>query len=200
MHVVTVLTSLLYVSQVAASCVLARFFVILECRPEAAARLLFSVVRRYPKAASGSLQLRLLFEQRSDMNFACLTEDVKLRRQQGSWPGQRGFTVSSGLDHACSATGQRAPIAAGPRSGLTDGHVSGLPEMTPETAQRLAALLAPHLVAMRAVTAGTRYEACEAAGGAPGPGQAPGPGISPATTIFIAGMLELTAGAALPAG
>jgi hypothetical protein len=32
---------------------------------------------------------------------------------------------------------------------------SALPPMTPETARQLAALLAPHLVAMRAVTAGT---------------------------------------------
>ncbi len=29
--------------------------------------------------------------------------------------------------------------------------------MTPETARRLAAILAPHLAAMRAVTAGTQY-------------------------------------------
>jgi hypothetical protein len=71
---------------------------------------------------------------------------------------------------------------------------SGLADMTPETARWLAAELAPHLVAMRVVTAGTRYEACEAAGGMPGTGQPPRPRISPATKIFIAGMLELIDG------
>jgi hypothetical protein len=50
---------------------------------------------------------------------------------------------------------------------------SALPPMTPETARQLAALLAPHLVAMRAVTAGTPYESCD-----------------PATKIFIVGMLD----------
>jgi hypothetical protein len=56
--------------------------------------------------------------------------------------------------------------------------------LTPELARRLAAELAPHLLAMRAVTAGTRY--AEA-----GPGQSgTGPGVSPATKIFIAGMLD----------
>jgi hypothetical protein len=65
--------------------------------------------------------------------------------------------------------------------------------MTPETARRLAAILAPHLVAMRAVTAGTPYADCgqdqardEGLSGSPGVG----PQISPATRIFIAGMLE----------
>jgi hypothetical protein len=55
---------------------------------------------------------------------------------------------------------------------------SALPPMTPETARRLATILAPHLVAMRAVTAGTPYEGCAE-------GQA-----DPATKIFIAGMLD----------
>jgi hypothetical protein len=62
--------------------------------------------------------------------------------------------------------------------------------MTPETARRLAAILAPHLAAMRAVTAGTRYARC-------GEDEACDDGlsaslarISPATKIFIAGMLE----------
>jgi hypothetical protein len=50
---------------------------------------------------------------------------------------------------------------------------SALPPMTPETARRLAAILAPHLTAMRAVTAGTPYEDCD-----------------PASTIFVAGMLD----------
>jgi hypothetical protein len=60
------------------------------------------------------------------------------------------------------------------------------PPLTPETARRLAALLAPHLVAMRAVMAGTRY--ADPGAGSPGPGA--GSVISPATTIFIAGMLD----------
>jgi hypothetical protein len=57
-----------------------------------------------------------------------------------------------------------------------------LPDMTPETAQQLAAMLAPHLLAMRAVTAGTRYEASA--------GVESAAGVSPATKIFIAGMLQ----------
>jgi hypothetical protein len=66
-----------------------------------------------------------------------------------------------------------------------------LPAMTPETARRLAAILAPHLVAMRAVTAGTRYAGCgrdEARGDGVSAQQEPP--VSPATKIFIAGMLE----------
>jgi hypothetical protein len=65
---------------------------------------------------------------------------------------------------------------------MTAGSESAL---TPELARRLAAELAPHLLAMRAVTAGTRYTEA-------GVGAAPGaePDISPATRIFIAGMLE----------
>ncbi len=50
---------------------------------------------------------------------------------------------------------------------------SALPPMTPETALQLAAILAPHLTAMRAVTAGTAYEECD-----------------PASKIFVAGMLD----------
>ncbi len=63
--------------------------------------------------------------------------------------------------------------------------------MTPETARRLAAILAPHLVAMRAVTAGTRYAGL-AGDAARGDmlSASPAPQISPATKIFIAGMLE----------
>jgi hypothetical protein len=53
--------------------------------------------------------------------------------------------------------------------------------LTPEAARDLAALLAPHLRAMRAVLAGTRV-ADEGAGAAPA--------ISPATTIFMTGMLD----------
>ncbi|HXW86760.1 MAG TPA: hypothetical protein VEJ42_00730 [Streptosporangiaceae bacterium] len=58
--------------------------------------------------------------------------------------------------------------------------------LTPELARRLAAELAPHLVAMRAVTAGTRY----AGAGAGAPDPSADPAVSPATRIFIAGMLE----------
>jgi hypothetical protein len=54
-------------------------------------------------------------------------------------------------------------------------------ELTPEKARELAAALAEHMVAMRAVTAGTQYAAQT------GPGLRP---ISPATEIFLAGMLE----------
>jgi len=64
--------------------------------------------------------------------------------------------------------------------------------MTPETARRLAAILAPHLAAMRAVTAGTRY-ACggeDEVGQDVSPSLARVPRVSPATKIFIAGMLE----------
>jgi hypothetical protein len=50
---------------------------------------------------------------------------------------------------------------------------SALPPMTPETARQLATILAPHLTAMRAVTAGTPYEDCD-----------------PASKIFVAGMLD----------
>jgi hypothetical protein len=56
--------------------------------------------------------------------------------------------------------------------------------LTPEQARRLAAELAPHLLAMRAVTAGTQY-----AESGPGP-SGTGPAVSPATKIFIAGMLD----------
>ncbi len=56
--------------------------------------------------------------------------------------------------------------------------------LTPEQARRLAVELAPHLLAMRAVTAGTQY--AEAGTGAPGGS----PAVSPATKIFIAGMLD----------
>jgi hypothetical protein len=60
-----------------------------------------------------------------------------------------------------------------------------LPPMTAESARRLAALLAPHLMAMRVVTAGTPYGAhTEPAT------SAKLPPASAATRIFIAGMLE----------
>jgi hypothetical protein len=76
------------------------------------------------------------------------------------------------------------------------------PPLTAEAARQLAAILAPHLMAMRAVTAGTPYGACsggepEAAEPATGDPAAPSaasvaqlPPASPATRIFIAGMLE----------
>jgi hypothetical protein len=62
-----------------------------------------------------------------------------------------------------------------------------LPPLTAEAARRLAATLAPHLLAMRAVTAGTRYGAGEDAGSR---SAAQRPQASAATKIFIAGMLE----------
>ncbi len=63
--------------------------------------------------------------------------------------------------------------------------------LTPEQARRLAVELAPHLLAMRAVTAGTQYaeagtQYAEAGTDAPGGS----PAVSPATKIFIAGMLD----------
>ncbi len=72
-----------------------------------------------------------------------------------------------------------------------------LPPLTPETARRLAAVLAPHLVAMRAVTAGTQYADSGGDGGDFGGGGDFGDHgggarrpVSPATKIFIAGMLQ----------
>jgi hypothetical protein len=76
------------------------------------------------------------------------------------------------------------------------------PQMTAEAARRLAAILAPHLMAMRAVTAGTPYGACAGADPAVGDPAAGDPAAvssaaaallppaSAATRIFIAGMLE----------
>jgi hypothetical protein len=71
------------------------------------------------------------------------------------------------------------------------------PPMTAEAARRLAAILAPHVMAIRAVTAGTRYGACagsDLAAGDPDATGAPAvaqlPPASAATRIFIAGMLE----------
>jgi hypothetical protein len=66
---------------------------------------------------------------------------------------------------------------------MTAGSESAL---TPELARRLAAELAPHLLAMRAVTAGTPY----AGPAADAPGAGLDPAVSPATRIFIAGMLD----------
>jgi len=76
------------------------------------------------------------------------------------------------------------------------GEADQLPPMTAEAAQRLAALLAPHLLAMRAVTAGTQYGAPAGADADPAArpaGTGPAaltPPASAATRIFIAGMLE----------
>jgi hypothetical protein len=57
--------------------------------------------------------------------------------------------------------------------------------LTPELARRLAAELAPHLRAMRAITAGTPYEAAAGVSAAHSAST-----VSPATQIFIAGMLD----------
>ena len=53
--------------------------------------------------------------------------------------------------------------------------------LTPEAARGLAALLAPHLRAMRAVMAGT---------GCADEGTGASPAVSAATTIFMTGMLD----------
>jgi hypothetical protein len=65
-----------------------------------------------------------------------------------------------------------------------------LSPMTPEAARRLAAILAPHLVAMRAVTAGTRYAESDASAPDDVLGGRSAPPVSTATKIFIAGMLQ----------
>ena len=64
---------------------------------------------------------------------------------------------------------------------MTADTTAPLAPLTPETARELAALLAPHLRAMRAVIADTPYA---------DEGMGAGPVISPATTIFITGMLD----------
>jgi hypothetical protein len=98
--------------------------------------------------------------------------------------GQQGIGLDTGLVMMteCDQTAKTAEDHD--QSGLNAA--GDLPQMTPETARRMAAILAPHLVAMRAVTSGTRYagegdEVCD--GG-------PVPSVSPAIKIFIAGMLE----------
>jgi hypothetical protein len=68
--------------------------------------------------------------------------------------------------------------------------IADLPPLTPETARRLAAILAPHLVAMRAVTAGTRYAESGDNAGDDTLSARSAPPMSPATAIFIAGMLQ----------
>jgi hypothetical protein len=74
--------------------------------------------------------------------------------------------MTIGLDQA------PAPVAEAPGQ---------LPELTPEKARALATVLAEHMLAMRAVTAGTQYEAQAGQGLQP---------LSPATEIFLAGMLD----------
>ncbi len=66
--------------------------------------------------------------------------------------------------------------------------------MTPETARRLAAVLAPHLVAMRAVTVGTSYADSGGNGSDDVLGGVPASCVSPAVNIFIAGMLQRISG------
>jgi hypothetical protein len=56
--------------------------------------------------------------------------------------------------------------------------------LTPDAARGLAAILAPHLRAMRVIAAGTPYA-----------GTGASTAVSPATEIFIAGMLhQISAG------
>jgi hypothetical protein len=92
--------------------------------------------------------------------------------------------MNSECDHARPAAAEHDQPRPDPACDLS--------AMTPETARRLAAILAPHLMALRAVTAGTRYGAatrlaapCDQA--VIGTAEPP---VSPATVIFIAGMLE----------
>ncbi len=108
---------------------------------------------------------------------ACLAEARSLGYQD------RGHGMASGIGYA-QATEQGQ--ANEPRQAA--GQADQAPPMTAEAARRLAALLAPHLLAMRAVTAGTRFGACA------GPAAASAPPASPATRIFIAGMLERISG------
>lgn len=61
--------------------------------------------------------------------------------------------------------------------------------LTPDTARGLAADLAPHLRAMRALIAGTAYARADTFAGVD---------VSPATRIFIAGMLERMSAASWP--
>jgi hypothetical protein len=119
-----------------------------------------------------------------------------------------GLIMTTGLDQAHAEERDQAGLDP----------VSDLPPMTPETARRLATILAPHFVAMRAITAGTRYEdsadimtrdtaagntsardaaagnttACDATAcdDVLGGHLATGVQMSPATKIFIAGMLD----------
>lgn len=63
--------------------------------------------------------------------------------------------------------------------------------LTPDTARGLAADLAPHLRAMRALIAGTAYARADTFAGVD---------VSPATRIFIAGMLERMSAASCDAG
>jgi hypothetical protein len=80
--------------------------------------------------------------------------------------------MTTAIDHPSVQPGDPAEIC-------TAGE---LLDLTPEAAKQLAAILAPHLLAMRAVTAGTRYENSA--------GIESAAGVSPATKIFIAGMLQ----------
>jgi hypothetical protein len=85
--------------------------------------------------------------------------------------------MTAAIDHPQTTVGELHQPAAGQAGGLLD--------LTPEAACRLAARLAPHLLAMRAVTAGTSYE--HSAGSEVDDETQP---VSPAIKIFIAGMLE----------
>jgi hypothetical protein len=80
--------------------------------------------------------------------------------------------MTIGLDQPTAASAAEETVAAA---------AGQLAELTPEKARELAAILAEHMMAMRAVTAGTQYAAQT------GPGLRP---MSPATEIFLAGMLE----------
>ena len=91
----------------------------------------------------------------------------------------------TGSDQSCGITGEQHQAVP--------GSAGALPTITPEMARAAAAVLAPHVAAMRAVTAGTRFAVhgeddrgdVTLSSSPPRPSQ-----LSPATRIFIAGMLE----------
>ncbi len=100
--------------------------------------------------------------------------------------GQQGAGLDTGL--VMISEYDQADKIAEYGNGPDLGPGGELPQLTPETARRLAAVLAPHLVAMRAVTAGTRY--ADSGGEVGDEDVSPVRPVSPATKIFIAGMLQ----------
>jgi hypothetical protein len=110
----------------------------------------------------------------ASIGTACLADGD----EQGEADSEQGADkMTTAIDHPQTTVGELHQPAAAQAGGLLD--------LTPEAACQLAARLAPHLLAMRAVTAGTSYE--HSAGSEPGEGAQP---VPPAIKIFIAGMLE----------
>ena len=117
---------------------------------------------------------------------------VRLLAWLAAVTGQQGLALTRG--QAMTTEGNRKFRTTGEGCQPPAQTAGALPPMTPETARRAAAILAPHLAAMRAVTAGTRYASRSDDDGCDGELSADlagAPEISPATKIFIAGMLEL---------